>query len=119
MSSSDVIARARMFYCRAEELADKGHLLRAAENYGRGAEAASALGPDNLVALDFKLRQGNMLCCFATAPESAPVDPRVLEAYRAECIALYSGARSRRGAPVLAATHRRSPSFVEPSPRSS
>ena len=88
--SSDVVARVYALYQKAEELADKGHLLRAAEIYGRAADAARALGPDSLVALDLQLRQGTMLSCFATAPEAATADPRVLEAQLAQCATLFS-----------------------------
>ena len=90
--SSDVVARVDSFYNKAEELADKGHLLRAAENYGRAAEAARALGEDNLVTLHMQVLQGNVQCCFVTA-HVATVDPCVLaRANRSECITLLSGA---------------------------
>ena len=96
--SSDVFARAVSFATKADELLDKGHLLRAAENYGRAAEAARALGVDNLVALNMQLHQGNPLCIFVTWPDAA-VAPRVLAAHRAELITLLSG--------VMAALERR------------
>ena len=95
--ASDIIARADAFSEKAEELADKGHLLRAAENFGLAAEAARALGEDNLVLLNMRLRQGNMLGCFALAPDAAAVDPRIRAAHRAESIALLSDAVAALG----------------------
>ena len=56
--SSDLIARVQALHDKAEELADKGHLLRAAENYVLAAEVARSLGPDNLVSVYMLLRQG-------------------------------------------------------------
>ena len=53
MSAADggVLARVRALYKKATELIDKGHLSRAADYYGRAAEAARALGEDNLVTV--------------------------------------------------------------------
>ena len=62
--SSDTLARMHAFYIKADELADKGHLLRAAENFSRAAEAARALGEDNLVTVRMQLQQSNMLACY-------------------------------------------------------
>ena len=91
--SSDVIARVDAFYQKADELGGKGHLLRAAENFSRAAEAARPLGEDNLVMLHMRLQRGHLLACFATAPDAlATVDLRTLAAHRAEFIALLSGA---------------------------
>ena len=92
--SSDVIARVEAFAEKATELCKKGHVLRAAENYGRAAEAARALGEDNLVVLHMQVRRANMLSVYSTAVmvTSTTADPRVLAAHRAECIALFSGA---------------------------
>ena len=87
---SDVLARVEAFAGKADELARKGHLLRAAENFGRAAEAARALGADNLVALYMLMRQGNMLIAFATARDAANANPCILAAHRAESIALLS-----------------------------
>ena len=101
--SSDILARVNAFADKAEELAVKGHLLRAAENFGRAAEAASALGVDSLVALNMRLRQGNMLRIYTTSPE-ATSDPRFLAAHRAECIALYSDAVDALGRRRVAGT---------------
>ena len=89
--SSDLIARVQALHDKAEELADKGHLLRAAENFGRATEAARALGADNLVMLLLQLRRGNMLGSLVTARDAATVDPRILAAHRAEFIALHAG----------------------------
>ena len=89
--SSDVLARVEAFRTKAKALCEKGHLLRAAENFGRAAEAAQPLGADNLVSLHLQLRRGNMLLVYAMAPE-ATADPHILAAHRAQCIALYSGA---------------------------
>ena len=94
--SSNILARVYAFNEKAGELADKGHLLRAAENYGRAAEAARALGADNnLVVLNMLLRQGNMHGIYAAAAAQENVvtaDPRILAAHRAKFIALLSGA---------------------------
>ena len=90
--SSDVVARVLAFAKKANELCDKGHALRAAENYGHAAEAARVLGADNLVALQMKLEHGNMLCVYATNAPIFTTDPRVMAAHRAECITLLSGA---------------------------
>ena len=89
--SSDTVARAHAFATKADELALKGHLLRAAENYGRAAEVARALGADNLVTLRMEMRQGAMFCAFSTngAPEA---DPHICASHRASFIALLSGA---------------------------
>ena len=58
--SSDVLARVQAYALKAEELTCKGHLLRAAENYGRAAEAARPLGADSLVTLHMQLLHGHM-----------------------------------------------------------
>ena len=94
---SDTLSRVVAFEIKANELCNKGHMLRASENYGRAAEAARALGEDNLVVVNMKLQQGNLLFVHAMAllePQQAdtPVDLRVLAAQRAECIALVSDA---------------------------
>ena len=59
--SSDALARVEAFSKKAEELSFKGHMMRASENFGRAAEAARALGVDNLVGLNMQLLQCNML----------------------------------------------------------
>ena len=88
--SADILARAHALYAKAEELSNKGHLLRAAENYGRAAEAALALGADNLVSLHMQLMQGCSLFSHSvTAAETRSADPRTRAAHRAECIALH------------------------------
>ena len=90
--SSDTLTRVQAFSVKADELADKGHVLRAAENYGRAAEAARALGADNLVALHMLALQGSMLGCHAVmALEDTNVAvARIGVAHRAESIALLS-----------------------------
>ena len=89
--SSDVITRVEAFFKKADELAEKGHLLRAAENFGRAAEAARPLGSDNLVTLDMQMQRGKVLCFFAlNAPDAT--DARDLASHRSEFIALLSGA---------------------------
>ena len=90
--SSDVIARVLALGNKADELADKGHLLRAAEYYGRGAEAARALGADNLVAVRMLLLQGEMVCIYAANAPDAVADSRKHAARRAESVAHFSGA---------------------------
>ena len=79
--SSDVIARVDAFNKKAEELAEKGHLLRAAENFGRAAAAARALGADNLVTVHMLLRQSNLNGCFSAASADT-ADPRIRAAKR-------------------------------------
>ena len=88
--SSDVLARVEAFNAKADELGFKGHVLRAAENFGRAAEAASALGADNLVTIYLRLRQGNMLGVYATT--AVDTDPRVLAAHGAQTIVVLSDA---------------------------
>ena len=105
--SSDVIARVHAFATKAAELMRKGHLLRAAENYGRAGEAAHALGADNLVALQMRMLRANMLAEAVAALDDTADEPRVtfLSACRTECIALLSGAvdalERRRAADTL------------------
>ena len=86
--SSDTLAHVRALHTKAKELASKGHLLHAAENFGRAAEAARALGEDNLVFVHLQLQRGNMLGSYAMA---AP-DQRVCAPQRAGCIAVFSSA---------------------------
>jgi hypothetical protein len=78
-------------------LTGKGHLLRAAEYYGRAAEVARALGEDNLVAVHLLLCQADFLRAYSftplnTALDGVSFDPRTLAACRAEAITLLSGA---------------------------
>ena len=90
---SDTLGRVQALGDKAEELCNKGYILRAAENFGRAADAARALGEDNLVGVRMQLRRSNMLSGYAGAPSVAnTVDPRVLAAHRGECIALVSSA---------------------------
>ena len=77
--SSDVLVRVEAITDKAEELCDKGHVLRAADYFGRAAEAARALGEDNLVEVHLHLRRGNVLAVFATAPDAASTDPCILQ----------------------------------------
>ena len=100
--SSDIIARVVAVGDKAEKLALKGHLLRAVENFGRAAEAARALGEDNLVAVHMRLQQGHVLGCHIAllSSNATAADPRIPAAQRSECIALLSGA-------VEALEHRR------------
>ena len=104
--SSDVIARVQTLYEKAHELAEKGHLLRAAENYGRAAEVARALGADNVVEGHMRLQQGAMCAGHAAmARDTTGSDPRLLAACRAEYIARLTGATAalerRRAAGTL------------------
>ena len=89
--SSDVVARAKALEQKALELERKGHLVRAADYYGRAAEAARALGADNLVLLDVQLAQANALNSYAAAAADMSSDPRIYAAHSPECIALLSG----------------------------
>jgi len=99
--SSDVIARVQALFRKAKELELRGHLLRAAEYHGRCAEAARALGPDNLVVWEMQRCQAGGLYNYtvSAAKSNAAVDPDVLAAHRAECVALF--------ATVIAALERR------------
>ena len=90
--SADVIARVHALDKKADELADKGHILRAAENFGRATEAAQPLGADSLVMLHMQLRQSTMLAAHATLAPDATADPCILAAHRTESIVLLSGA---------------------------
>ena len=88
--SSDTIARVLAFYRKATELKGIGHLLRAADYYSRAVEAARALGPDNLVVVDMQRCRASMLLNYAAAVANtnAVVDPLIVTAYRADCVAL-------------------------------
>jgi len=98
--SSAAFAQARAFYRKAAELAGKGHLLRAAENYKRAAEAARSLGPDNLVVADMQRNQGHMLLNHAASVDNSTAEARsVAASHRAECVSLLSA--------VVAALERR------------
>ena len=91
--SSDAIARMLAFYKKADELCSHGQVLRAAENYGRAAEAARALGADNLVTLHALLRQGDMFMGYALGSViSVDSNPHIRAAHRADAIAIYTGA---------------------------
>ena len=90
--SSDILARIDAFAQKAYELCKKGHLLRAAENFGRAAEAARPIGADNLVALCMLLRQGDMLGAYATSAPNATADPHMFAAHRAQAVAFISAA---------------------------
>ena len=106
--SSGVLAAVQSLRLKAEQLKLKGHLLRAAENFGRAAEVARALGADNLVTLRMQLRHGHLLLGHSLlepdASTDASNDARVL-AQRAEGIALLFDAvevlRRRRLADTL------------------
>ena len=89
---SDVLARVDALSTKGDELAEKGHVLRAAENFARAATAARSLGDDNLVLLHMQLRQELMLGCYITNVPDTHADRRILAAHRAESIALLCGA---------------------------
>lgn len=90
MSSEDV-SRVSAFRKKASELDKKGHLLRAAEILGRGAEAARTLGPDNFVMADMLQYQATTLEHYiGTMVATGCVDRGALAAHRAECVALLS-----------------------------
>ena len=90
--SLDIFTQVEAFAAKATDLVKKGHLLRAAENYGR-AEAARALGEDNLVKVDMQLgHSGALRSHAAVAEREAAADLRVLAGYHAEGVVLLSGA---------------------------
>jgi len=93
MSSED-LARVRTFHRKGCELEDKGHLIRAAENYARAAEAARALGPDNLVTVEMQRIQAAVLFNYGVNVDHSKgaVDPLVMAAQRTDCVALCSAA---------------------------
>ena len=90
--SSDTLARVQALHDKADQLCDKGHVLRAAEYYERAAEAARALGPDNLVMLHMQLRSGAMHGGYAITAPDRTADLCVRAAHRAEFVALLSDA---------------------------
>ena len=91
--SPDVLARVLALENKANELLDKGHLLRAAEYYGRATEAALPLGADNLVALNMQLQQSNLLIRYASASmPGADIEPRIRAAHGATSLTLISDA---------------------------
>ena len=90
--SSDVVARVLAFEKKADALYEKGHFLRAAENYGLGAEAARTLGTDNLVAAHMLLRRGEMFSTYAMVADTGhTAEPCALAAFRSEFLTLLSG----------------------------
>ena len=92
--SSEVISHALALYLKAEELESKGHLLRAAEYFGRAAEAARSLDPseENCATLGIQCCQAAMLGTYcADALNSKSVDPGQLAAHRAASVALLAG----------------------------
>ena len=88
--SSDAIARVDTLYEKASELSNKGHVLRAAEIYGRAAEAACALGADNLVLLHMNLQQSRMHFDYVTA--APKVDARTLAHHLGKYLELVASA---------------------------
>jgi len=93
--SSGAFAHSRAFYKKAKELREKGHLLRAAENYKRAAEAACALdsAPDNLIVADMQRTQGHVLFNYATNVDNSTAEARsVVASHRAESVSLFAAA---------------------------
>ena len=89
--SSDGIAPVRALYRKADELSKRGHMLRAAEVFGRAAEAARALapGPDDLVVAEMQRRQAIALLAYVTSVDLSTPDASVV-AHCAVCNALLS-----------------------------
>ena len=105
MSASEVIARVDAFAAKAKELSGKGRVLSAAENYRRAADAARALGADNLVTVHLELKRANALINFvACAPDGVDVMGSLV-LHCVQCHALLSGAveavERRRAADTL------------------
>ena len=93
---TDTLARVLPFYRKALELSLKGHLVRAAEIYGRAAEAARALDPgaDNVVVADLLRFKAIELSHYwiTSVHMQVTVDAGVLAAHRTEIVTLYSTA---------------------------
>ena len=90
MSSLVVLDRVAALCQKAQELVLKGHFMRAAENFGLAAEAANALGEDNIVAVHMMLQRGNALGAYAMTAAERGIDPRTLATYRAENVTSFS-----------------------------
>jgi hypothetical protein len=97
------VAAVRALCDKADALHAKGHIVRAAENYGRAADAARALGggdgADNFAAVKMQLLQGHLLGAYAVTAPDAGVAPAAVAAHRAQAIALLCstvGALERR-----------------------
>lgn len=89
--SSDILSRILTLHKKADELAHKGHVLRAAENYGRAADAARSLGADNLIMLHMQLYQASSLAVYvaeAKANTKIQADPDMVAAHCKACITL-------------------------------
>ena len=103
--SSDAFSLAQEYQRKAGELRAKGHILRAAQYYGRAAEVARDLdpGPDNLAVVNMQFQQAHCLMVYLSAAsktsDQVTVNPGSLAAQRAECVALLSA--------VVAALERR------------
>ena len=83
MSLADVLSRLRDFASKADQLQAKGHLQRAAENFGRAAEAARALGEDSVVTSRMLVAQADALLKYATFARFRV--PELGNAWRAPC----------------------------------
>ena len=93
MSSDDTLARVRALHGKARALSDKGHSLRAAENFGLAVEASRALGRDNLVTASLQLLQGHELAGYAVHAVYADVaEHSALAVHRTHLVALMSDA---------------------------
>ena len=91
MSTEDILSRVKALYRKVIEVEDKGHLPRAAELYGRVADAARGLGVDNLVMLEMQLRQGIALAAYGTNAIGEQA-PSILAANLATFVALLTSA---------------------------
>ena len=91
--SSDDIARMRALVNKADELFDKGHIVRCAEYFGRAAEATRALGADNLVTASLLVQQAHLMAVYAlsrSGPRGEPTSAH--SALRAESVSLFAAA---------------------------
>ena len=85
---ADAVARARLLYRKAEDLDEKGHLLRSAEYFSRAEEAVrdAGFGADNLVTIEMQRGQAGVLLVYVTLADESTVNPQAFAAHRVNCL---------------------------------